>query len=626
MLIQNQHCVQPNFLGFNAVYHGYAGLNDQFGRIYNEELCELEADRAAELGLKVARTFYKWYAWDDKNKRWDWENSNNFNAFCRWVERLQKRGIEVALNAGWCSPGDILSNSWTGQSPFTVPGDWKKSVENYAAWVSESVHQLVEVRGFKNVKYLVLFTEPQNGRDCPAEAPNAYECWYQASRAVANRLAADGRRHLVKLIGPNEGSTEDPKMLDWVFKKDPDLLDIYSAHNYLYSFENNQNLPLGSERFAIGACGNYIAQDVALKPNTSYTLSCRARLTGVDRKTVCGYALFGILKKVNNSYAVYSVVNGVERAERLFSKSTTLLDPAAMTNELQPFSFSFTTKNDVKDAFLVLYAHIKPAGFELEVCDFSLKEQGKNQELLAETELSLSQNWYLWGRMHIVNGPQYFQWVNWVKKYLSYLPKNAELWFDEYNTAGFRTGCKELVEYEYPLHGTNLSIAKIAFLNCGLQSSFQWTLFDQQWPNNRRTGGSRFFDGVQKFGVMPDLLHSRVPYPAYYAQRIMGLAGGEIGTKVYPGGYEDGICSAMVQRPNGKIVIFAVNDNKTAKKINLTFETPLCGKLKRYLYNPATVEPTDPVEPLRADTEIALQNNGLCDELPAGAVVAYAQF
>lgn len=106
----------------------------------------------------------------------------------------------------------------------------------------------------------------------------------------------------------------------------------------------------------------------------------------------------------------------------------------------------------------------------------------------------------------------------------------------------------------------------------------------------------------------------------------MGLAGGEIGTKVYPGGYEDGICSAMVQRPNGKIVIFAVNDNKTAKKINLTFETPLCGKLKRYLYNPATVEPTDPVEPLRADTEIALQNNGLCDELPAGAVVAYAQF
>ena len=82
----------------------------------------------------------------------------------------------------------------------------------------------------------------------------------------------------------------------------------------------------------------------------------------------------------------------------------------------------------------------------------------------------------------------------------------------------------------------------------------------------------------------------------------------------------------MVQRPNGKIVIFAVNGNKAAKKINLTFETPLCGKLKRYLYDPATVEPTDPVEPLRADTEIALQNNGLCDELPAGAVVAYAQF
>ena len=88
MLIQNQHCVQPNFLGFNAVYHGYAGLNDQFGRIYNEELCELEADRAAELGLKVARTFYKWYAWDDKNKRWDWENSNDFKTALIFINPL----------------------------------------------------------------------------------------------------------------------------------------------------------------------------------------------------------------------------------------------------------------------------------------------------------------------------------------------------------------------------------------------------------------------------------------------------------------------------------------------------------------------------------------------------------
>ena len=103
MLIQNQHCVQPNFLGFNAVYHGYAGLNDQFGRIYNEELCELEADRAAELGLKVARTFYKWYAWVAEKQVWNWE-SEKMQAFYRWLDRLKKRNIQVALQIGWFTP------------------------------------------------------------------------------------------------------------------------------------------------------------------------------------------------------------------------------------------------------------------------------------------------------------------------------------------------------------------------------------------------------------------------------------------------------------------------------------------------------------------------------------------
>ena len=50
--------VQANFLGNNAVYHGYAGMPDNDGRVYSEELCEIEADRAAAMGLRITRTFY----------------------------------------------------------------------------------------------------------------------------------------------------------------------------------------------------------------------------------------------------------------------------------------------------------------------------------------------------------------------------------------------------------------------------------------------------------------------------------------------------------------------------------------------------------------------------------------
>ena len=68
--------VQTNFLGNNAVYHGYAGMPDKDGRVYSEELCEIEADRAADLGLRVARTFYRWYAWEPETGTWNWDNED----------------------------------------------------------------------------------------------------------------------------------------------------------------------------------------------------------------------------------------------------------------------------------------------------------------------------------------------------------------------------------------------------------------------------------------------------------------------------------------------------------------------------------------------------------------------
>ena len=70
--ILNTEPIQSNFYGFNAVYHGFAGLSDDAGRVLNEELCELEADRAKDQNLKIARTYYKWYSYDFGRNCWDW--------------------------------------------------------------------------------------------------------------------------------------------------------------------------------------------------------------------------------------------------------------------------------------------------------------------------------------------------------------------------------------------------------------------------------------------------------------------------------------------------------------------------------------------------------------------------
>ena len=123
--IENNKPIQTNFLGHNAVYHGYAGVSDDAGRVFNREQCELEADRAKDLGLKIARTIYNFWGYDKAKQSWTW-NTPDFNAFCAWVQRMKDRDIDIALNTGWLNIGEIMSSGWREPFPGTVKGNWQQ--------------------------------------------------------------------------------------------------------------------------------------------------------------------------------------------------------------------------------------------------------------------------------------------------------------------------------------------------------------------------------------------------------------------------------------------------------------------------------------------------------------------
>ena len=139
-----------DFLGVNAVYQAFAWLPESKKKGFSEADVERELDRVKRMELKIARTWYRpdWAVGDKTIAGpFDWE-SPKMKAFYKWLSAMKEMNVDVALQAGW----GFVKDTHTGRE---FP-DTDRDPAEYANWVSESVHQLVNVRGFDNIKYLIL--------------------------------------------------------------------------------------------------------------------------------------------------------------------------------------------------------------------------------------------------------------------------------------------------------------------------------------------------------------------------------------------------------------------------------------------------------------------------------------
>jgi len=261
--------IQDNFLGVNAVYHGFPYQPESLEMGMTDELRALELARVKASGIRIARTFYRpdWAMGDGPWLKADWD-SVKMKALYAWLSDMQKIGVDVALNMGWWFPRDVIWNR--DQHLPAYPDD----LQNYCQWLSESLHQIIEVRGFTNVKYLVMFTEPA-GRY--GDLPNGKKNWeyYKEVLQTANqRLIDDGRRGLVKIVGPN--TAEAPIWLDQAAKELNDVIDIYASHNYNFiNYQGWYEMAL-SVKTAVAPTGKpfwideYGIQDFGLRKSGQY--------------------------------------------------------------------------------------------------------------------------------------------------------------------------------------------------------------------------------------------------------------------------------------------------------------------------------------------------------------------
>lgn len=226
--IENDKVIMDNFLGVNAVYHGFAFLPEDVGlTAMNNDDRQAEFRRVKSMGLKIARTWYRpnWACKTSIYENYNWE-SDKMKGFYQWLDKMKELKVDVALQAGWFFPGDTFYG-------HTVP-DPTKDLDRYTDWVNESLVQMIKVRGYTNIKYLVLFTEPLNHKSNKVSylTVNTEEYYVKTCTAIDEKLRKSGLRSQIKLVGPNSGSTDTAAYVGWAVNRLNKVLDIYSWHTY----------------------------------------------------------------------------------------------------------------------------------------------------------------------------------------------------------------------------------------------------------------------------------------------------------------------------------------------------------------------------------------------------------
>ena len=619
--IKNNIAVQNCFMGNGAIYHGYAAMPDHMGRIYTKELCDIEADRAADMKLKLARTFYTWWAWDEENQVWNWENEV-MQAFYAWLKRMQERNIDVIVNTGWCSPGDLNGKGWTNipptfsRCPFIVPDDWQATVNNYGDWVSETVHQLIEVRGFTNIKILALYTEAEGkGKDDPSKP---YESWRDAAVAAHKALVRDNRRGLVKLMGPQEASSpnEAPSgragdMLKWAVENTPeDVIDIFSCHVYPFAEPlKRKYVKTGKAAISMSLAGGRFCRTIDLKPNTEYKVLVDMLFEAKGEEPDAAAVHFGVFKYSGRNDVHASGRSGV--ADYLTPTSARAVKQNELKATYQTFQTEFSSGEDTKGVIGV-FNDMRNYGM-VAIENITLIESESGKVVLENGDFSDCMNgWRLLYATGTVD--LYEDWYMWCKQGMEYVPKGKGYVYDEYQVAYDR-------DFSRDSHGSGIVTAAVAFMNAGADFSLMWTLFDQQWPNNHANTADCFVDGDHRYGVMPILTRTLVPHKSYYAFSLISRYV-KANSTVFEGIGRDCLHTTLAISPEGEITVIVVNNKEVADEFNLTLENPISADLQRYVFNPESCVPTEKPQPIKADATISV-NNTISDTIPPYGVIVY---
>lgn len=272
-----------NYRGLSGTtYHmfGFA-KDDKSGRVYTDEMMDLELDRLKQSGMRYMRTRFdtKW-AWDTAENGWN-TDSQRMNYFYEYCRSLNEFEASVILQVGWNLDFPVkggttsiteaaylggFDNDLYGESSayadciavkYKKTGDEQAKNANFRGqtetvteyyermgkaalrfgYLYAEVLKELKARGINNVEYLLYFTEPSSGyglSDDMQMGQYANEYLY-ICQTIKNVLVKENVASSVKHIGPNQFVPHGNGLMRYVAEREPDLFDILSVHQYAQS-------------------------------------------------------------------------------------------------------------------------------------------------------------------------------------------------------------------------------------------------------------------------------------------------------------------------------------------------------------------------------------------------------
>ncbi|WP_179218612.1 chitobiase/beta-hexosaminidase C-terminal domain-containing protein [Saccharibacillus sp. O23] len=218
--------ISQDFLGVGVNLMPQSLMAKTLSYGYSDAHWEVDRKRILTAQPKVARVWFQIDWMEPQKGQYDWE-SEEMQAVYAYLDAFKEAGTEVELNFGWKVGSQ--AQAWfgiPGQEPTTsAPAD----LDAYGRSASALLSELLDERGYDNVKYLTFYNEPNGSWDF--EAPGDQKAYYaQMATKVSQQLEQDGLRDRIQIWGPEE--VDAPAWTAYMEQNAGEHFDAYSFHVY----------------------------------------------------------------------------------------------------------------------------------------------------------------------------------------------------------------------------------------------------------------------------------------------------------------------------------------------------------------------------------------------------------